>query len=132
MGIFENNLGGRICVSGYYPWTFMENLSKSSQVKAVFRWLSKDSLAGYVSSFHRVNLWIRDGGTGKLAAALTNSSFDEGKDIELLLRTTKNTISLYDMSCKKTEIRSSGKDGPYMKFIIPSVGPWEIRLVKTE
>ncbi|WP_372936325.1 hypothetical protein, partial [Mariniphaga sediminis] len=48
MGMFENKLGGRICVSGYYPWTFVENLSKSSQMKNIFRWLSKDNLPGYI------------------------------------------------------------------------------------
>ncbi len=37
MGIFENSLGGRICVAGYYPLTSMGNLSKNSQIKSVFR-----------------------------------------------------------------------------------------------
>ncbi|MCK4590230.1 MAG: hypothetical protein KAT86_00650, partial [Candidatus Latescibacteria bacterium] len=26
MGVFENHLGGRICVAGYYPWMFLQNL----------------------------------------------------------------------------------------------------------
>jgi len=34
MGIFENKLGGGICVSGYYPWNFMSNLSKSEPIKS--------------------------------------------------------------------------------------------------
>ena len=75
-GIFENKAGGRICVAGYYPWTFLENLSKSSQIKSIFRWLSKDSLPGYIDSFHRINLWIREPRNGKIALTLTNSSFD--------------------------------------------------------
>ena len=131
-GIFENKLGGRICVAGYYPWTFMENLSKSSQMKSVFRWLSKDKLQGYIASFHKVNLWIRAPDNGKTALAFTNSSFDPAKNLVLMLLTTKETIKVYDMQCKETIIRSSGTDGPYRKFVIPEVGPWEIRLVLNE
>jgi len=132
MGIFENKSGGRICVSGYYPWSFVENLSKSSQMKSVFRWLSKDSLSGYIASFHRINLWIREPENGKIALAFTNSSFDPAQNVILMLRAENKAIKLYDMECRETVIRSSGADGPYQKFIIPYVDPWQIRLVICE
>jgi len=119
MGIFENQLEGRICVEGYYPWTFLENLSKSSQIKAVFRWLSKDTLPGYIASFHKINLWIREPQNGKISLAFTNSSFDPAKNVVLMLRTEKKAIKLYDMECRETVIRSSGADGPYQKFCTP-------------
>lgn len=128
MGVFENKLGGRICVAGYYPWTFLENLSKSSQMKAVFRWLSKDSLPGYIASFHKINLWIRESQNGKIALAFTNSSFDPAKGVTLMLRTENRTLKVYDMECRETVIQSSGEDGPYQKFVIPYVDPWQIRL----
>ena len=131
-GIFENKLGGRICVAGYYPWNFMENLSKSSQMKAVFRWLSKDSLPGYIASFQKVNLWIREPQNGKIVLAFTNSSFDPAENVMLMLKTNQKTIRIYDMNCKETVIQSSGQDGSYQKFIIPEVGPWKMRLVITE
>ena len=132
MGVFENASGGRICVSGYYPWTFMENLSKSSQMKNVFRWLSKDNLSGYIASFQKINLWIREPQNGKISLAFTNSSFDPAKDVILMLRTEKKSIKLYDMECNETIIQSSGTDGPYQKFVIPYVDPWQIRLVICE
>lgn len=128
MGIYENKLGGRICVAGYYPWTFMESLSKGSQMKSIFRWLSKDSLPGYISSFHRINLWIREPQDGKIALSFTNSSFDAAEDVILMLLTENKKISLYDMECNETVIQSSGTDGPYQKFVIPFVDPWQIRL----
>ena len=131
-GVFENKAGGRICVAGYYPWTFMENLSKSSQMKSVFRWLSKDSLPGYIASFHRINLWIREPRNGKTALTLTNSSFDPAGNVVLMLRTESNIIKVYDMQCSETSIKSSSIDGPYRKFTIPSIAPWQMRLVITE
>jgi len=132
MGVFENKSGGRICVSGYYPWTFMENLSKSSQMKSVFRWLSKDSLPGYIESFNRINLWIREPQNGRIVTALTNSSFDPAKNLVLMLRTDNKEIKVYDMDCKETTIRSSETDGHYRKFIIPYIDPWQMRLVVSE
>jgi len=131
-GIFENKLGGKICVAGYYPWTFMENRSKSSQMKSVFRWLSKETLPGYIASFHRINLWIREPQSGKIALALTNASFDPAKNVILMLKTENKSVKIFDMACKETTITSSGNDGPYQRFVIPEVGEWELRLVLCE
>jgi hypothetical protein len=131
-GIFENSLGGRVFVGGYYPWSFTENLSKSSQLKSVFRWLSKDVLPGYIDSFHRINIWFRNPGVDNIALALTNSSFDEARNVVLFLKTGKNEICIYDMNCKRVNIRSSGSDGPYRKFVIPSIDPWQMRLITSE
>jgi hypothetical protein len=129
-GIFENKLGGRICVAGYYPWSFMENRSKGSQLKSIFRWLSNETLPGYIASFHKINLWIRKPHDEKIALAFTNASFDAAKNVTLMLRTENNSIQVYDMACKKTVITSSGKDGAYQKFVIPEVRAWEINLVE--
>jgi hypothetical protein len=132
MGIFENRLGGRICVAGYYPWTFMQNLSKSEQIKSVFRWLSKENLPGYIASFHKVNLWIREPRKGRIALAFSNSSFDPAVNVVLMIKTENRTLELFDMDCRETIIRSKGTDGPYQKFIIPAVDPWQMRLAVCE
>jgi len=131
-GTFENKLGGRICVAGYYPWTFMENKSKSSQMKSVFRWLSKETLPGYIASFHKINLWIREPENSKIVLSFTNSSFDLAKNVIVMLHTENRSIKVYDMACKETVIHSSRADGDYQKFVIPEVGAWEIRLVICE
>lgn len=132
MGIFENSLGGRVCIAGYYPWNAVHTLSKSTQIKAVFRWLSGDLLPGYIKSYHKVNLWIREPQNGKTALAFTNASFDGAENIELMLRTTSDKIKVYDMKCNEMVVKSAGADGPYKLFIIPFVDPWQMRLVTTE
>jgi hypothetical protein len=132
MGVFENELGGRVCVQGYYPWTYLQNLSRSAQLKSVMRWLSKDSLPGYVASYHKMNLWIRQMAEGKLAAAVTNASFDEATGVELLLRTKAETIQVWDMDNRNRIVECTGADGPYKKFVLPTIPPWEIRLIVTE
>jgi len=132
VGVFENKLGGRVCVQGYYPWTFLQNLSRSWQLKSVMRWLSKDTLPGYIASFHKINLWIRQPQNGKIALAFTNASFDPADNVILMLRTDSKIIRLYDMDCNQTILQSNETDGPYRKFVIPHVDPWQIRLLVTE
>ena len=100
MGIYENRLGGRICVSGYFPWSFLENGAKSTQMKAVMLWLSKDSLPAYVASFHKINVWVRKTQDGVRALTLTNSSFDEAQNVVLCLKTAASYIEVLDMDCK--------------------------------
>lgn len=129
MGVFENRLGGRICVAGYYPWTYLESLSKGSQLKSLFRWLSRERLPGYVASFHKINLWIRQPQNGKVALAFTNSSFDPAENVVLMLRTESKDITVFDMECRPIVIRSDETDGPYRKFAIPRVDPWQCRLI---
>ena len=132
MGIFENKLGGRIAVAGHCPLNMMGNPSKSAQIKTVFRWLSRDKLPGYINSFHRINLWIREATANQQAMTLTNSSFDPALQVELMVRTDKTRLKIYDMNCQEKTIPSSGTDGPYQKFIIPVIDPWQIRLAVIE
>ena len=132
MGLFENRLGGRICVAGYFPWSFMHNLSKSSQLKTVHRWLSKDTLPGWVDSFQMVNLWMVEPGESTLAAALTNSSFDPAEDLALMLRTESDEIAVFDMQCNRQTVRAVATDGPYRRFVLPTIPPWQMRLIVTE
>lgn len=128
-GIYENSLGGRVCVGGYYPWTFLQNYSKSMQIKAVMRWLSKDSLQAYVSSYHKVNLWARGTQSGKQAVVFTNSSNDRAEELSIMLHTSEELISLFDMTCEESIIPASNTIGDYKEFILPPVRPWQMRLL---
>jgi acetyl esterase/lipase len=132
MAVFENRLGGRICVAGYFPWSFLHSLSKSAQMKSVSRWLSRDRLPAYVGSYHKVNLWARQPGDGRLAVALVNSSFDPADALSLVLRTESDQATVYDMEGKAQVIRADGRDGPYRRFTLPHVEPWSARLVTVD
>ena len=129
MAIYENKLGGRICVSGYYPWDHLHSLSKNSQMKAVMRWLSRDRLPAYVASYHKVNLWTREPGGGRISVALLNSSFDPANELALAIATTADEARVFDMQGKEHLVRASHPDGPYRRFVLPTVEPWTMRLV---
>jgi hypothetical protein len=128
-GVFENKLGGRVCIGGYFPWTYLQNLSKASQLKTVFRWLARDTLLAYIASYHKINLWVREAGQGRLAVALVNTTLDAGQNVELMLRTESTGISIYNMACEKTTVRAAGSDGPYRKFLLPTVPSWSMLFI---
>ena len=130
-GIFENRLGGRVCVAGYYPWTFLQNLSKSTQMKSLMRWLSRDTLPAHISSFHKVNLWVREPEKGRFVIVIINTCLDAAKNVTLSLRTDKKEVSMFDMHCTETKIPSSETNNRYSNFILPVISGWDMRLIVT-
>lgn len=132
MAIYENPLGGRICVSGYYPWDYVHNLSKTAQIKAVMRWLSRDKLPAYVASYHKVNLWVREPYGGQRAIALLNSSFDAAVGLDLAVAANSGEVRVFDMQGKQYTVRANKSDGPYRHFILPPLASWSMCLVVVE
>ncbi len=128
-GVFENSKGGRVCVAGYYPWLFLQNLSKSTQIKTLFRWLSRDTLPGYVESYHKIVLWIRGSEDKDRSAVLINASMDTAKGLTLMLRTTKKDLVIFNMKNRQRALSATGEDGPYLRFKLPPLKPWEMALV---
>ncbi|MCK4591099.1 MAG: hypothetical protein KAT86_05040, partial [Candidatus Latescibacteria bacterium] len=113
------------------PWMFLQNLSKSTQIKSVMRWLSKDRLAAYISSFHKINLWVREPEKGRFVLAVINACLDAAENITLSLCTDKKEISVFDMHCAETKIPSSETNNQYSNFILPVIPGWDMRLIVT-
>ncbi|HOD50270.1 MAG TPA: hypothetical protein PLJ71_08430 [Candidatus Hydrogenedentes bacterium] len=128
LGVFENGSGGRVCVEGYYPWQQVQTLSKSAQVKAIMRWLSRDTLPAYVASFHRVNLWVRRPHENTMAVALLNAYMDPAEGMTLLVHTAGDVMRITDMRGAQSEVEAAGADGPYKEFVLPAIAPWEMLL----
>lgn len=125
-GVFENKLGGRVAVFGYYPWRSLQSKAKTSQIRAVCRWLSRDTLPAYVSSYQKMVLWCRRSATGRLAMLLLNASPDPLADVSLHVRGVEQleiTRALFDRL--PVPRGKSGADGPYNIFVIPALNPWE-------
>ena len=81
-GVFENKLGGRIAVEGINPFDWYYSLPRSIHLKKISRWLSKDTMPAYISSFHRMVLWAR--GKGLFVA---NIAMEDATDAEIAIKT---------------------------------------------
>jgi len=130
-GVSENELGGRICVAGYYPWQHLQYRFKADQLKSIFRWLSRDSLPAYIASYHRIALWDRILEDGRQALALLNMYLDPARDVELLLSTDSDSLAVYSMDCSQQDLEANDTDGLYRRFVIPELKPWAICLAVT-
>ena len=132
MSLFENKLGGRVCFNGYRPWEHYSNHGRQMQLKNVLRWLSKDRLPAFISSYERAHIWVREpDGNGDLSMLVYNANYDDSENMTVTIRTESEKISAYDKSCKPTVLSSTGTDGPYHEFTIPVVRAWDVLLLTT-
>ena len=129
-GVFENSLGGRICVAGYYPWGYIQSRPKVRQLNTVFRYLSKDTLPSLSGSYCRLYNWTRRTENG-LAAVLVNGSLETLKNTVVLLKTESRRCIAYDMECRESECRfvPGQSGGGYSAFEVPEIRPWQMALL---
>jgi hypothetical protein len=128
MGVIENRLGGRVAVLGYYPWTSLQSSAKTTQLKSLCRWLSRDQLPAYVSSFHKVALWCRRDADGAPVVPLLNASADTARGVRLHIQ-AQGPLSLLHVDGRQENVSLVGDDGPYRVLELPALGPWETVLV---
>lgn len=129
MGLYENSLGGRICVSGYYPYNSLNNYFKSTQLKKIFRWLSRDGLPAYVESETKIrNLSYEK--EGRVLVSLFNYTNDSQKNVCICIKTDSDEAIVYYSNCVPQKICASAADGGYKKFVVDEIPPFEILLAE--
>jgi len=74
--LFENNLGGRVAVASYSPFSHLGRRAKQTQVIDLFRHLSKNRMPVLIRGNHRVWPIVRSG-RNLTAVMLFNCSFDQ-------------------------------------------------------
>ena len=124
MGVFENSLGGRVCVAGYNPDNLIKCYPKTCQLKRVFSWLSKDTL-NYIDSYVNVNFYDRGCG-----GFIFNNSLDEAEEMVLALAGNIDCVERVDPDMTKTKIKRLSFDGKYSKFDLGYMKPFDFLLVK--
>ena len=129
-GVFENPLGGRVAVLGYYPTRSIQSLAKSSQLKSLCRWLSKDGLPAYVSSYHKVALWCRRDQNGRRALLLLNASLDTAENLKLSVRGEGEPLLVDCPDGRGQAVGPTRQDGEYCVYDVGPLAPWEPALVR--
>lgn len=127
-GIYENSLGGRVCVAGYYPHDWLSDIQKTVQLKQIFLWLSCGTLPAFVASYHRVrNITLT--GEGRTCVTLFNTSNDALCDLSLAVHTDSDAATFYMSNGERKELTASrvekyfGSD--YRIFEIDSIPTFE-------
>ncbi len=123
-GVFENQHGGRIAVGGYYPFTWVSDYYKSTQLKRMMVWLSNGNLPSYVDTYCRIrnHTFVSEDGC---TVALLNPSNQPLKAIRIAVKTEKQTARCYQIDGKSYELNGQVKDG-YTFFTVDTVGAYEM------
>lgn len=132
LGMFENELGGRICAAGYYPFSWVSDSYKTIQLKRIFVELSKGELPSYVDSYCRIrNHTFVEG--GKTVVALCNPTNETLYAVRVAVRTAYGKASLYtrqDVPLAIEAQKEDRKECGYRFFTIDCIPPYEIVLLE--
>lgn len=131
MTAYTNELGGRVVVLGYFPWSQIHGLAKSSQMKAVCAWLSGGHLPAFAESFEKVVIWCRDGAKGKKAVVVLNASFDPVQNLALQIFTEETHFAC--AGPKEGRRRIAGErlatSPGHVRVVIEHLAPWSLQLL---
>lgn len=122
MGCFENELGGRVAVCGYFPWTDLVDYDKALQMKRLFAYLSKGTLEANIHSYHRLKLFVRETGDGKYAAVLYNCNPDTVTNAEIRIK-GKGEHIIIDEHMKKSVLEPIGEESGGTVYLLPELQP---------
>jgi len=129
---YENEFGGRVVVAGYYPWFLIHNQSKSTQVKRICAWLSRDRLPVVVESFAKVVVWARGEPDEDPVIVVLNASLDQIPHLCLRVRSSAEDFEVLSLKGEHATLHSKrGADlSPnYRRIVIDNVTPWNIYLL---
>lgn len=132
LGIFENEKGGRICVSGYYSHTWVCDYNKTMQLKRIMRYLAREDLPSYVDSYQRIrnHTFIEN---GHIYVALCNPTNECWKHVRIAVKTKKDCAVYYsqDTTAHSVVLKESIENG-YHVFEIEEILPYQMGLLEIE
>lgn len=129
-GVYENDLGGRTAVFGYFPWRMIQNTAKVSQLKEVTRWLSRNHLPAYTASYNRAAIWCRKDADGHPAFLVLNASTDAVDDITIAITGEQKPLqALYMNGIESILPPNTGIPG-YAVYEVGHLDPWQAALIR--
>lgn len=132
MTAYENELGGRVVVMGYSPWTLVHNQGKVGQLRRICDWASRDRLPVVVETYARVQVWARTLPDGGLGIVLLNASLDAIPELELRIRTEAETFDYLCMDGRHAPIRAHSRANGTVNVMLRDITPWSMHLLCTE
>ena len=125
---YENESGGRIAVSSYFPWNDFGRSGKRMQMLNLMEWMSKGKIPVKINSLVRVLPLFRIKSDGsQFLAAFFNSSYDHLKNIPVQIQgSSKRMVQL--TAGKDVALDFKNKDG-WQHFELAEVKPWQVVMI---
>jgi len=131
MTAYTNELGGRVVVAGYFPWSQIHSLAKSSQMKAVCAWLSREHLPAVAESYAKVVIWSREGAGGKKGIVVLNASLDSIDKLSLQVLSDKVRFTYVSPTRSPMELSGKPLVSPrgYVRVVLSHLPAWSAHLL---
>ena len=127
MGLYENSLGGRVCIMTYFPETYLQAGNKQRQLKNILKYVSRNSVS-YVSSYHNIYMFDRSG--DRVGILLINMSYDDAENVIINFAKDVEKITLvFDDMTEKCVTRCNYEEG-YSVFNIGNIKSFDMCLIK--
>ncbi|MBQ0105642.1 MAG: hypothetical protein KBT47_06370 [Armatimonadetes bacterium] len=121
-GIYENSLGGRVCVLGYYPNMYVQDYAQSVRLKRIFSWLSRNTLS-YLKSYHKGIFFDRG------MFLFVSDCLDDQRDVEFALGGNFDNIRCINENMEEKNIAVI-KDENYTYVTVDILKPFETIAIK--
>jgi hypothetical protein len=131
MTAFTNGLGGRVVIMGYFPWSQVHSLAKSSQLKSVCAWLSRGNLPVVSESFSKVIVWCRQGEHGGNCLVILNASLDRVDRLTLRVQSNDRHFIHFsaDDSPQQLTAELLESSSGQVRLVVPGFNPWTIHML---
>ena len=125
---FENELGGRVAVMSYFPWTMNMGLAKRQQMVHLCEWLSGGKMPVTIETFARITPWVRRHPDGRMVIGMLNLSGDTYESVDFAVRTDRRTFQQLSMNgkCQRLPAR---KEGDSLRLSIRGFQPYTFEIV---
>ena len=125
---YENELGGRVAVSSYFPWNDFGRAGKRMQMLNLMAWLSHDKMPVRINSLVRVLPLLRMKPDGsRFLAAFFNSSYDNLKNVPVQIK-SKSQRMVQLTTGKDQNLEFEYKEG-WQHFELAEVKPWSVVMI---
>ncbi len=121
--IFENALGGRVCVMGYAPFMMANDYDRFVHLQNVTDWLCGNKVTAKLTTPGKTTLFVREG-EGALCLCVMNLSLDTGRGKRAAVRGEKHIYHLTELG--EQELPVSFENG-WTEFTLPTLLPFETR-----
>lgn len=129
---YENNLGGRVAVLGYFPWTFLEVPGKRDSLPALMNWLAKDRYPVMVEGSRHIVPMLRTPEDKKgFVLWLINASFDQSASMRVRIDASCSCLCAYDVYGQKVDVPADAisSENGFTYINLDSVGAWNAVLL---
>ena len=127
--IFENELGGKVAVTSYYPWQYNGRNGKQHQLMQTADWLSNKQMPLIIDKNVRIVPYVRmNKEKNKFMIALLNTSFDEIENLPITVRANPDNLYLINELHEKEKLNFTSQKKE-IKIKISSLKPWSVMII---